>query len=218
MNETTRFSPHHPYNSNSTDNSLLMATARQKLEGKWLFCAKVSFVFLLINGVLSAVPGIGGLISLIFNGPLTLGITVFFLKLERNQNPELNTIFSGFDRFTKALTAYLLMVLYIVLWALLLIVPGIVAALSYAMTFYILADNEDMRASEALNRSKELMMGYKLKLFYLGLRFIGWFLLCIATLGIGFLWLIPYICTSVALFYEDIREKKLQNCTETIET
>jgi uncharacterized membrane protein len=91
----------------------------------------------------------------------------------------------------------------------LLIVPGIIAALGYAMTFYILADDPLLKAQDAMKKSKTMMNGYKLKLFYMGLRFFLLGILCILTLGIGFLWLIPFIHTSMAKFYDDINGHEL---------
>jgi uncharacterized membrane protein len=89
---------------------------------------------------------------------------------------------------------------------LLLIIPGIIAALSYSMTFFIIADDESIEPMEALKKSKKMMEGYKLKLFYLSIRFFGLALLCILTLGIGFLWLIPYTYVTMAKFYDDIKD------------
>jgi len=97
------------------------------------------------------------------------------------------------------------MILFIVLRLILLIVPGIIAAISYSMTFYILAEDNTIEPQPALEKSKQMMEGNKMKFFYLGLRFFGLCLLCILTLGIGFLWLIPYINVTVANFYEDIK-------------
>ena len=97
------------------------------------------------------------------------------------------------------------MILFIILWYLLLIVPGIIAAYSYSMTFYILADDPNISAIDALNKSKSMMDGHKMDLFLMSLSFIGWALLCILTLGIGLLWLIPYMNVSIAKFYQDIK-------------
>lgn len=108
------------------------------------------------------------------------------------------------------------MILYVLLWTLLLIVPGIIAALGYSMTFYILADEPELKAEEALRKSKAMMDGYKLKLFYLDLRFFLLAFLCILTLGIGFLWLIPYVNVTTALFYEDIKEGVLNQESEQL--
>jgi uncharacterized membrane protein len=96
------------------------------------------------------------------------------------------------------------MLLFVILWALLLIVPGIIAAISYSMTFYIMADNKEMSAQDAIRKSKVLMTGNKYRYFCLGCRFIGWFILGIVTLGIGFLWIMPYFMVSNARFYESL--------------
>jgi uncharacterized membrane protein len=136
-----------------------------------------------------------------------LGLNKFFLKVARKQGPEFTVLFDGFSRFAVALGTYLLIALFVFLWSLLLIVPGVIAALSYSLAFYLLVDNENIGAMDAIKRSKELMNGYKWKLFCLGWRFFGWALLCILTLGIGFLWLGPYMATSMALFYEDVMKQ-----------
>ena len=90
------------------------------------------------------------------------------------------------------------------LWMLLFIIPGIVAAYRYAMTSFILAENPELTAGEAINCSKELMDGNKWRLFCLNFSFIGWIILCGFTLGIGYLWLTPYEQAANAAFYRDI--------------
>lgn len=88
----------------------------------------------------------------------------------------------------------------------LFIIPGLIAALSYSMTFFIIADDNSIDGFEALKKSKQMMKGYKWKYFCLNLRFLGWLVLCILSLGIGFLWLIPYVQVTNANFYEDIKD------------
>jgi uncharacterized membrane protein len=83
-------------------------------------------------------------------------------------------------------------------------VPGIIAAISYSMTFYIMSEDNSISGTAAIDKSKKMMDGYKMKYFYLCLRFLGLALLCILTLGIGFLWLMPYIYVTCAKFYDDI--------------
>jgi uncharacterized membrane protein len=188
-----------------SENAVLTAKAREILKGQWTTPVLASLIYMVITGGASAIPRIGPLLSLIITGPMILGFAIFFLNFTRRKNVEYNMLFEGFKYFGNALAAYLLTVLYVFLWSLLLIIPGIIAAMSYAMTFYILADDPTIRAPEALRKSKVMMDGYKMKLFLLGLRFIGWLFLSILTFGIGFLFLIPYITTSFMLFYEDIR-------------
>jgi uncharacterized membrane protein len=114
-------------------------------------------------------------------------------------------LFSGFNRFGTALAAYLLVTIFTFFWMLLLIVPGIIAAISYSQTFYIIADSQNIDPMDAIDKSKKMMQGYKWKYFCLYLRFIGWALLCILTLGIGYVWLLPYVQTSTAKFYDDLK-------------
>ena len=94
---------------------------------------------------------------------------------------------------------------------LLLIVPGIIAAISYSMAFFIQRDNPDMKAMEAIDASKKMMYGYKWKYFCLGLRFLGWFILGILSCGIGFLWILPYLYISTAKFYIDLKANLLDS-------
>lgn len=135
---------------------------------------------------------------------ISLGYARFNLDLIDGREPELNALFSDFYRFGTAFCARLLMSLYILLWSLLLIIPGIMAAYSYAMTPYILAENPDMTAGEAIARSKELMAGNRWRLFCLQFSFIGWSILAALTLGIGNLWLTPYTHAAEAAFYRDL--------------
>ena len=188
-----------------TENRILMQMARESLKGKWGLAVGAFFVYMLITFVVQQLPFFGFIVSLVISGPLTLGVVLFSLALSRNKQPKFEQIFHGFENFTTALVAYLLMTLFVLLWMLLLIIPGIVAALSYAMTFYIIADDSKIDASQAIKKSKRMMYGYKWKLFCLGLRFIGWALLSILTLGIGFLWFVPYVNISMAKFYDDIK-------------
>jgi len=167
-----------------------MQMARESLKGKWGLAIGTFVVYILIVATLQAIPIIG----LIASGPLVLGLAIFSLSISRNQDARLEQIFQGFSNFGTSLGAYLLMILFILLWMLLLIIPGIIAAISYSMTFYILADDNSISAMDAINKSKKMMNGYKWKYFCLHLRFLGWALLCLLTLGIGFLWLCA-VCT-----------------------
>lgn len=188
-----------------TENTVLMRKAHESLKGKWSLAIGTFLIYSLILGTVGSIEAPGSLLSLLIAGPFALGAATFSLSISRGKEPRLEQIFQGFNRFLIALESYLLMVLFIFLWALMLIVPGIIAALSYSMTFYILSDNETITAMAALKKSKEIMDGYKLKLFYLCLNFFLLALLCILTLGIGFLWLIPYANVTMAKFYDDIK-------------
>lgn len=185
-------------------NSAIMTNARLQLKGKWGSVLLFVFIYMVIGIIPGSIKKIGWIINLIIGGPIAFGVTYYFINFTRNKNPILEDLFKGFSIFGKTFIAYLLMVLFTILWALLLIVPGIIAALSYSMTFYIMVDNGGISGQDAIRKSKELMMGNKYRYFCLLCRFIGWFLLGILSLGIGFLWIIPYFMVSNVKFYETL--------------
>ncbi len=186
-------------------NGELQDLAKRSLTDNWGQAVGVTVIFLLISGAPGPVPFFGWAVSLLLAGPMCLGVALYFLALVRSEKPPLTRVLEGFNNFVPAMAAYLLMVLFVFLWCLLLIIPGIVAALGYAMTFFILADNPKTEPAAALRASKEMMKGNRWKLFCLGLRFIGWAILSALTFGIGFLFLIPYVQASLAHFYEDLK-------------
>lgn len=114
-----------------TENYVLREKALESLKGKWGIAIGTFLVYGLISGVLTAIPFLGGIASLIITGPFMVGVCLFALSISRNGDPRLEIIFDGFKNFANALGAYLLMVLFIVLWTLLLIIPGIIAALIF---------------------------------------------------------------------------------------
>lgn len=209
----------------STPNKALMTEAREALSGKWAMAVGTFFVYFiivmsismfttawdLITGALTAgTPSqfspISSLITIIIGGPFALGAVIFTLNIAKKDGSEkMENIFWGFKRFGKALLTYVLMIIFVLLWTLLLIIPGIIAAFAYSMVFYIIAEDEEISAMDALKKSRAMMDGYKWKFFFLSLRFIGWGLLCILTLGIGYFWLLPYMQVAIANFYLDVK-------------
>lgn len=134
-----------------------------------------------------------------------VGYSRFNLDLvDRQKELEIATLFDYFSHWNNVVAAKFLQGLYVFLWSLLFIIPGIVASYSYAMTSYILAEHPELTASEAIARSKLIMSGNRFRLFCLRFSFIGWDLLCALTLGIGNLWLIPYKQAAEAAFYRDV--------------
>lgn len=183
----------------ATENRELTSKARQSLSANWGLAVGAFFIFMMINSI-------GNEVSLIIGGAMQLGASIVALNFARGKKVELSQLFDGFKNFANSLVAYLLMTLFILLWSLLLIIPGIIAAIAYSQTFFILADDKKISGSDALKKSREMMKGYKGKYFMLCLRFTGWFLLSILTLGIGFLWFVPYVSVSFANFYDDIKK------------
>ncbi len=190
------------------ENMQLMTNARELLRGRWGDAIAACIVFWAILVILNIIPVVGGIASLVITGPLSLGLYLFFIPYVRRETPRIAVVFEGFKTFLDSFIAYLLMLVFIILWSLLLIVPGIIAAISYTMTFLIMAENPGTDGNEAIKKSKEMMNGYKWKYFCLMCRFIGWFLLCVITFGIAGIWVGPYWVTSKVLFYEDIKREK----------
>ena len=140
-------------------------------------------------------------------GPFLVGYVNSFKKLlvEGDDRITANSFREGFKPYWRSVWAYLFRGILITLWSLLLVIPGIIKSLSYAMTMYIVKDHPELTVNEAIDLSKDMMYGHKYDLFYLYISFIGWYLLSILTLGIGTFWLMPYIQTAQASFYEDVK-------------
>lgn len=194
--------------ANIYENRLLMVQARQALRGRWGVAVGGTFLYLLVTTFAGSPKHIGSVIGLLIDGPMLLGVTIFSLALARKQEADVSQIFLGFNDFLRALVTYLLMMLFILLWGLLLIIPGVIASLAYSQVFYILAEDKNIKPMDALRKSKAIMEGHKGELFRLGLQFLGWFLLSILTLGIGLLWVLPYFQTTMVLFYDKISKKE----------
>ena len=121
---------------------------------------------------------------LLVAGPMTLGISLFFLATFRKHDVQVADMFLGFEKFGKALGLFLFMELFIFLWTLLFIIPGIIASIRYSQAFFILADDPDKGIRQCMNESKAMMKGNKAKFFLLSLSFIGWMILSAIPSGI----------------------------------
>ncbi len=190
----------------NTSNGELTAMARASLSGSWGIAIGIYLLLMVVSAAANTVP-----CALLFvAGPLTVGFSICFLKLARGSDPEVGTLFSGFENFLTCFVAYLLMNVFILLWMMLFIIPGIIASYAYSQTFFILADDPAISASDAIARSKQMMKGMKWKYFCLSCRFIGWAILCIFTFGIGFIWLGPYMSATFAHFYRDVSRRAIE--------
>lgn len=192
--------------SKLTDNRDIIQKAKASLQGNWGSAVGIYLLYFIIIYAISLVPFIGAVAPMIIAGPFMLGMALFFLSLIRTGDSKVGQLFDGFKTFEISMVTYLLIITFTLLWTLLLIIPGIIASISYSMTYYIIVDNPGISSMDAIERSKEMMMGNKIKYFYMQLRFFGWALLAIATFGFGFIWLYPYMMTANAEFYEDIRK------------
>ena len=152
----------------TTNNQALMTRALKSLTGKWGIALGAWVAFFILNDFQMGWEWQGDdgenykiglkIIGLIIGGPLALGYTTLILLISRNQKPDFAILFSGFKGFGVSLAAYLLMSIFIILWFLLLIIPGIIACLRYSQTYYILSEDENIGPLEAISKSKEMMV------------------------------------------------------------
>lgn len=189
----------------------MRAAARVSLSGKWSGAVVIGLVYCIVCGIFPAsvevlvYEKLGTVIQLLLL-PMAYGLVVAFLdNIRSGKEYRVEQLFAGFRDYTRVFGTTLLVGIYTVLWTFLLIVPGIIKSYSYAMTYYVLRDYPELEYNGAIERSMAMMKGHKFDLFYLQLTFIGWGLLCILTLCIGFLWLVPYMNAAQAHFYEDVK-------------
>lgn len=157
-----------------------------------------------IAATILGIVGLLALVTFIIGGTIQLGYSVYLLKQYHRQETSIGDLFSQFFRFGTGFAQQFLVNLYTFLWTLLFIVPGIIKIFSYAMTPFILADDPNLTANQAITRSRELMDGHKWELFVLNLTFIGWEILGALCFGIGLLWVTPYKNAAYAAFYRQI--------------
>ena len=207
----------------------LRAQAREALRGKWGVAVAVGLVATLLNGGIgvsnSGSAGAEGyldfvnhdfwiiamtiavasvLLSLVIGGAVQMGWAHFNTKLIKRQEVRFSDLFSQFHRLWTCICMNVVMGFFIVLWSLLFIIPGIIAAYRYAMVPYLMAEFPDLRVMDAMRESKRLMQGNKWRLFCLEISFFGWMLLGAVTFGIAGLWITPYMQAATAAFYMDV--------------
>lgn len=190
------------------DNNSLLSKAKTDLSGIWTPAIVTFIVYMLVSMVAGVIP----MGSLLIAGPLGIGIATYSLKIAKGEDARLENIFEGFQNFGVAIGTYLLMIIFIFLWMLLLIIPGIIKAISYSQVFYILAEDTDkeLNPMEILKKSQEMMDGHKMDYFILGLILMFFALLTIFTFGIALFWFFPYAQVTMANFYLKVNPVKYQ--------
>lgn len=159
---------------------------------------------LLVVGIALFISLVALAVHIIVGGLVSPGYSRFNLNLIDNRDTEIRNLFEYFNYWKSLAIAQFWRTLYTFLWSLLFVIPGIIASYRYAMTPYILAEFPMTEPKEAIEASKKLMDGNKYRLFCLDMSFIGWHILCALSLGIGYLWLNPYVNAAKADFYREI--------------
>lgn len=174
--------------------------------GPIFICLIIIYVLIYLSSFLIIGP-------LLLQAVFSLSMAMIWLNIAKGGTPEIQNIFDGFkDKgFERSIILYLLMYIRVLLWTLLFIIPGIIKAYSYSMSYYILAENKDMTPIEALKESERIMKGHKFDLFVLDLSFILWELLIPLTFGLILVYLIPYQEMARINFYNSIKNKEENN-------
>ncbi|MBO5137773.1 MAG: DUF975 family protein [Spirochaetaceae bacterium] len=195
--------------------------AKGSLKGHWKVPILVILLYIAVAGVFPVFSSVSaeedvpvyGLImtfaSIAVSGILEIAVIYFFLSFAKNNETKFSYFLDGMNMWLKGILGLLWMTLWVFLWSLLLFIPGIIKSYAYSQTLYVLADNPNISVRKAMNLSKVMTKGYKGDLFVMDLSFIGWSLLCVLTLCIGYLWLIPYIYTTTVNAYNFLKQRAL---------
>ena len=203
----------------------LKEQAKKQLGGnifsrQWLYFVLVYVIVSVILGVCSGLSWlvIGAIALLAVSGPLAYAITTISAKLAKGgKEVIINDTFSGFTdgRFGQTFLLGLMESIFICLWSLLFVIPGIIKTYAYSMAFFIYNDDNSKSWSQCLKESQELTKGHKWELFVLDLSFIGWYIVGSFIFGIGTLWVTPYHQATKAQYYESLKGTEVS--TETTE-
>lgn len=191
--------------------------AKDQLKGKWGLAVGSIIILFLIQFVFNFISGffedntvifiIVTLLSLIVSSAMSVGICRFSLNYAYDdKQPVLKDIFSGFKVILKAIGLFFLLGIIVLVGTILLVIPGIIFSFMFSQSYFILADDNTKSIIQCLKESAAMMKGYKLKYFVISLSFLGWIILGLITLGIGLLWVIPYMNVTTASFYLKVKE------------
>ncbi|MEI8393572.1 MAG: DUF975 family protein [Rhodospirillaceae bacterium] len=153
----------------------------------------------------------GNLVSFIITPLIMVGFNRLYLQMSEGVQPNKEALFYGLSCALVTILTYILTSIFTVLWLLLLIIPGLIAMLNYSQVYFIIAEQPEISALESIRQSKSLMKGKRWKFFRLYLRFVLWSVPGFLTMGIGFLWLLPWFGVSLALFYRDVKQDHAAN-------
>ena len=146
------------------------------------------------------------MLNLFVGAFVCMGGYFLFWDMLRGEDADMKKLGEPFGDYARYLIGIVLMGIYTFLWSLLLLVPGIIKSISYSMTYYIMRENPGMSGEQAIQRSMAMMRGHKMQYFLLILSFIGWAIMALIPAGLGFIWLIPYMYTAQAAFYEELKK------------
>ena len=143
-------------------------------------------------------------------GPVMVGMSAVHLDLVSGTGSiKIRKFFNGFTEVVDNFQIGFMYALHIIVWGCLFILPGILVGYSYSMAFYVKREHPDYTWRECFDESERIMEGNRWRLFKLHCNFLGWYIVGIlAFLGVGLLWVAPYVSVSTAVFYEEAKNSK----------
>jgi uncharacterized membrane protein len=191
-----------------------MKSSRELRHQAWDQLRKSYWMVFVVTLIVALIPAGSSIaiVGFVIMGPLMVGQAIYLIDMVEtgSDGKKIELVIDAFKKsFVNSFLAILLTTIFTMLWSLLFIIPGIIKYFAYAMTPYIIADDPEIDAMAAIDKSQEMMRGHKMELFLLHLSFIGWYLLAGLTFGVGMIFLLPYVKTAEANFYVELRGKKV---------
>jgi len=183
----------------------------------WMSGVLVNIILWAITGAMAGLSW--GALAMLVLGPLACGVNACYLKNARDHKKiEVENMFAGFKvDFGGTFLLGFMMDLFVVLWSMLFVIPGIIKAYSYSMSYFIKADHSEYTWKQCIDESRKLMKGHKMELFIQDVSFIGWVLIGSVCFGVGFFWVDAYINSTKAEFYRDlVGEQKVIDVESTV--
>ena len=204
----------------------IKALARESMgmqRGTSILVILIFLVIFVAGAYLDRIPGVGYMLGFLLvtatvyfvDNPLIVSIDGIFIKIYSRQETGVGEMFSALSvNYWRKVGGMAWMSLFVMLWSLLFIIPGLVKAYAYSMTPYILANCPKVTAREALKLSMRMTNGYKAELFVVGLSFLGWAILGVLTLGIlSIVFVLPYMYTTYAGYFIELRDRAFASGT-----
>ncbi len=171
-----------------------------------LFGDSLSTILGFLSALIAVILAAGLVYTALVSNVATVGMRGWFLRYSRGEMPRVPDVFLGFRIYGKVVLTMLLRDVFVFLWSLLFLIPGIIKGCSYHLVPYLIYENPKLTPKQALALSQTMMDGWKWDVFLLELSFLGWRLLSLLTFGVlEVLYVNPYYETAMAMFYDTVR-------------
>ena len=191
--------------ASAASNRVQSTTSEVTVEGAGVSPEQAAFLAAVVLGVIFTVGIVGSIVHALLANPIEVGGRRFFEKNANDPTTQFNTMFEGFQDYGRVLVTMLIRDVFILLWTLLLIIPGVMKAYSYRLVPYLVKDRPELSPMEVLAESEALMRGNRWQAFVMDLSFLGWLLLGVVTLNLGnIFWTNPYMNATDAALYQEL--------------